>query len=327
MHSRPLAGRRVFLRLLAPLTLSAGLLAAAGCAVPRMSKPAVAFNQATRTVIDGSEDAYGAANRLHHDVMIARAVADYDKNPQWSPYNDIKPLLTPDQFDARLKVLDGLKAYAATLVALTTPKKKQNEALDAAAAGVGSNLQGVGATLSTSFGTVKLSDEASNGISTAVDALGLFLIDHTTQRSLKDVTQKMDPNITALCHLLDSDIVVLRRQADVDYQDMITGDDQLIRHATVDTFTHRAQVGRLIDLAAEQKANDQLLEKLQTAIQKLGTAHTALTEAVRSDHPESVKQAITELSAAGERLATFYKSLSSSTPASSSTQTSSTPGA
>ena len=308
----PVYGRTEYLRLLSSVGLTAVLLVSAGCSVSPMAKHTVAFNQATRVVIDSSEDAYVEANRLHHAVMVSRAVADYDKNQSWSPYDDVKPLLTPAQLDARIKVLDGLKAYSETLVDLTHPK--ENAALDAAAAGIGSNVKGLNGTIATNFGGPTMSDTSANVVSTAVNALGQFLIDRATAKSLKDVTQTMNPTVTALCELLNNDITILRRQADVDYQMMITSDDQMIRHATVDPFTHREQVGRLIDLAAESKANDELLKKLQTALHTLDLTHQALAAAAQGNNPESIKQKITDLSAAGQSLATFYKSLSA-TPA------------
>src|SRR5580658_1099214 len=114
------------------------ILPATGCLSP-LAKHATAFSAATATVIDGSEDAYRAANQLRLREQSAAAVYDYDKNPTWSPYKDFKPLLSPDQLNARIKVLDGLKAYADTLVDLTSNKPSKD--LEANAQAVGTNLQ------------------------------------------------------------------------------------------------------------------------------------------------------------------------------------------
>lgn len=66
-----------------------------GCSLSPLSKHTVAFSNATGTVIDNSEDAYRAAIKLRHDEQVAVAVYAYDKDPNWSPYKDMKPLLTP----------------------------------------------------------------------------------------------------------------------------------------------------------------------------------------------------------------------------------------
>jgi hypothetical protein len=304
----PGSGRARPARSIWTAALTGSLLALSGCSLSPMAKHAVAFHDATRVVIDSSEDAYAQANRLHHDVMIGRAVADYDKNPQWSPYTDVKPLLTPDQLDARITVLEGLKMYAGTLVELTAGKP--NPALSAAAAGVGSNVKDLSGTITKTFGGTAMDDTAGKAVSTATDALGQFLIHYMTQKSLKEVTRTMSPTVTSLCALLNSDVTVLRRQADVDYQTLLTDDDRLIRRTTVDPFTHREQVERLIDLAAQSKGNDELLAKLQTALHTLDIAHQALAAAAQGGDPDGIGQKITDLSAAGESLAIFYQSLS-----------------
>jgi hypothetical protein len=306
---RPALPPRV--QLLSSAALIILLPLASGCLSP-LAKHTAAFSTAANTVIDNSENAYRAANNLHHDVLVAAAVADYDKNPTWNPYTDVKPFLTPTQLDARIKVLDGLKAYATSLVELTSGKAPPD--LGTAAAGIGSNLLTLNKTaatdLSTSIpGIPVMSTAEANGVSTAIDALGKYLIANKVKGSLRTVTQTMNPNITALCVLLNNDITTLRRQADVDYQTLITDQDQLIRHNQVDVFEHRDQIGKLIDMAAQQKANDTLLAKLQTALHTLDLTHQALAAAAQGNNPESIQQKIADLSAAGQDLANFYKSL------------------
>jgi hypothetical protein len=287
-----------------------------GCLSP-LAKHAAAFSSATAVVIDGSEDAYRAANRLRLDEQAAAAVYDYDKKPTWSPYQDFKPLLTPDQLNARIKVLDGLKAYADTLVDLTSSKPSQD--LETAAQAAGTNLQGLNQTVATVFSTAipnapVMSAAQANGVSTAVLALGEYLRARTVKTSLPKVTQSMDPSITALCELLNSDIDILRRQADVDYQALIENQNQAIQHegTTVSPYERRQEIGSLLILAAQQKANDDLLAKLQTALHTLAMTHHALAAAVQGNNPASISQQIADLEAAGKDLNNYYKSLPTS---------------
>jgi hypothetical protein len=294
--------------------LASGLLTT-GCLSP-LAKHATAFSAATATVIDGSEDAYRAAMRLRLQEETAASVEAYDKDPNWSPYKDLAPLLTPAQLDARIKVLDGLKAYADTLVDLTSGKPKPD--MENAAEGVGTNLQGLNQTaaadLSTAIPNIPvMSATQANVVSTAVLALGQYLVSRKVKGSLPKVTQDMNPNIQALCELLNSDIVILRRQADVDYQTQITQLDQTIRHegTAVSPYEHRLEIRALIELANQQKANDDLLAKLQTALHTLALTHQALAAAAQGNNPESISQKIAELAAAGRDLSTYYKSLPS----------------
>lgn len=295
----------------------AGIVAISGCSLGPLAKHTAAFSVATNEVVNSSEDAYRVANRLRQQEQIAAAVYDYDKNPTWSPYTDPKPLLTDAQLNARIAVLDGLRAYAASLVQITG--SQSSEDLNTAAAGVGTNLQSLSAAVSSDLknsvpNAPVMTTAEANGVSTAVRALGDYLIARRVKGSLPKVTQDMNPVVKTLCELLNSDIVVLRRQADVDYQTLIEQQDQFIRHPTtpLDPVEHRDEVGKLITLAAQQKANDELLAKLQVALHTLELTHQALAAAAQGNDPLTIKQKIAELEAAGQSLASFYKSLATS---------------
>jgi hypothetical protein len=288
-------------------------LLTSGCLSP-LAKHATAFSAATATVIDGSEDAYRGAMQLRLQEQAAASVYSYDKNPQWSPYKDPVPLLTADQLNARIKVLDGLKAYAVTLVDLTSGKPSKD--LEANAQAAGTNLQGLNQSLATDLSTAVpnlpvMSTTDASAASTAVLALAEYLISRKVKAALPKVTQDMQPTITALCELLNSDIKVLRRQADVDYQTLIEQENQSIQHegTTVSPYERRQEIGNLIVLAAQQKANDDMLAKLQTALHTLDMTHQALAAAAQGNNPESISQKIAELSAAGKDLGNYYKVL------------------
>lgn len=284
-----------------------------GCLSP-LAKHTAAFSTATATVVDGSEDAYRAAMRLRFEEQATASVYDYDTNPTWSPYKNLTPLLSSAQLDARIKVLDGLKAYADTLVILTSGKPSQD--LETAAQSVGTNLQGLNQSVATNFSTLVpnipvMSTANANAISTAILALGEYLTARKVKSSLPKITQQMNPTVTTLCELLNSDIGVLRSQADVDYQSLITRLDQSIRHegSAVSPYEHREEIRILIDLADQQKANDELLAKLQSALHNLELTHQALAAAAQGNNPESIAQKIAELQAAGKDLGAYYKSL------------------
>jgi hypothetical protein len=159
-----------------------------------------------------------------------------------------------------------------------------------------------------------MSAAEANGVSTAVRALGDYLIARRVKGSLPKVTQDMNPVIKKLCELLNSDITALRRQADVDYQTLIEQEDQFIRHPAtpLDPVEHRNEIGKLIKLANQQKANDELLAKLQVALHTLDLTHQALAAAAQGNDPETIKEKLADLEAAGQSLASFYSSLPSS---------------
>jgi hypothetical protein len=289
-------------------------LVVCGCLSP-YAKHAQAFSSATDTVINSSEDAYRGANKLRLQEQVAGAVFDYDKNPAWSPYKDYKPLLTPDQLSARIKVLDGLKAYAGTLVELTSkPSGADEAALESAAEGVGDNLLSLNQNVATNFSSLNapvMSTTQANVVSTAVVGLADYLRARKVKGSLPKVTQDMNPHIQELCKLLDNDIQILRRQADVDYQTLATQLDQSIRHEgnANSPYERRQEVGSLIQIAQQQTANDELLTKLQAALHSLALTHQALAAAAQGNNPESIQAKIADLEATGKDLGAFYSSL------------------
>ncbi len=306
--------RRLSLALAMTSTLACSLLAT-GCLSP-LAKHATAFSAATATVIDGSEDAYRGAMQLRLEEQASASVYAYDKDPTWSPYKDLTPLLTPAQLDARMQGPRRAEGPCTpdTLVDLTSGKPSAD--LENAAEGVGTNLQGLNQNVATEFSTALpnlpvMTTEQGNQVSTAVLALGEYLISRKVKSSLPKVTQDMNPNIKALCEALNSDIVILRRQADVDYQSQITELDQSIRHegSAVTPYEHRLEIRSLIELADQQKANDELLTKLQTALHTLALTHQALAAAAQGNNPESISSKIAELAAAGHDLNVYYKSL------------------
>ncbi len=298
----------------AAATLILSMLAL-GCSLTPLAKHTAAFSTATALVINSSENAYRGANQLREQEQVAASVYDYDKNPKWSPYTDTKPLLIDRQLTARITVLNGLKAYAASLVQISGSQASKEE--NTAAARVGSNLQSLSSTVASDLSNAvpdasSMSAEQANAVSTAVRALGDYLIAHKVKGSLPKVTQEMNPTVKKLCELLNSDIVVLRRQADVDYQSLIEQQDQFIRHTSLDPAAHQEEIEKLITLAYQQKANDELLAKLQVALHTLDLTHQALAAAAQGNNPESIKQKIVDLEAAGQSLSSFYSSLPTS---------------
>lgn len=290
-----------------------------GCSLTPLAKHTVAFSQASDIVVTHSKDAYRAANRLRQREQIAAAVYAYGKDPHWSPYNDIRPLLTSDQLDARIKVLDGLKSYADSLVQLTVKQSNSDsDALNTAAAGVGSNLKTLSQTVSTDLGTAlpgvsALTTSQVNVISTAVLGLGEYLQRRKVKGALPEITKDMNPQVQILCNLLQADVKVLRRQADVDYTNLVETQNQFIQKegSSLSPIQKRDEIGKLVGIATEQKANDDLLQKLQDAIAKLAETHGALAVAAQNDDSEALSQKIAELAAAGQELGNFYRSLPS----------------
>ena len=300
------------LPLAAALTLS-------GCSMGPLAKHTAVFSAATNTLIDRSTTAYRAAETLHDDAEGYQAVAHFDRDPPYNPYKDAKPLITEDGLAVRAAVLDGIKTYAQRLSDLSNGVK--SDQLDAAAAGVGSKLQAMSATLSTQIAAstgatnkLTLSDTESKAVSTAADALGRFLIARKLKHELLPAIRDNRDNITALCVLLQKDIEVLRNQSGLDYEIMVQDQDSFIRHSTTLTpLERRGEILKLPRLVASQRATDAILAQLGKLIVAYNLTYQALAAEAQGNNPTSLQGHIAELTALAQDLATFYSSLPAST--------------
>lgn len=302
-----------------PACAAALCLFASGCLSP-LAKHVKAFSDASDLVIINSEGAYRTANELRAQEQITASVYAYQQNPSWNPYTDPKPLLTQEQLQARITVLNGLKAYANSLTLLTG---KAPPDLDTTASGFGANLEALNSSVATDLSTSipnipVMSSSVQNGVSTAVKALGEYLIARKVKGSLPAITRQMNPNIMALCELLNADIVVLRRQADADYQQLATDQDSFIRHnqAAIGPVQTRTEIRTLLAIVSQQKANDLLLSKLQVSLHTFEMTHQALAAAAQGDNPASLQQNIAQLAAAGQDLGSYYNTLQAASAAS-----------
>lgn len=314
---RPFTAAAALCLFIAPLVLT-------GCAasLSPLQRHTAAFANATVLVTDGSVDAYRGANQLHDQEQLALAVLNYDKSAAWNPADYVKPLLSPDQLQARTDMLDGLKQYAESLADLTgsgrdkDKDKDRDKDLNTAAQNVGDKLQTLSTSVSTIFSNVPaLTDQEKAGVSTGLRGLADVLKGRIVRRELPAILQKHDPDVAAICNVLDADIHVLRRQADRDYVTLEEAQDKYIRNpqSGLTAADRRIEIARLPAMVRAQQTNDNLLAKLQEAIRNLAKTHAALAQSAAGKNAASVQQLITELSAEGQSLAAYYQSLASPT--------------
>jgi len=288
-----------------------------GCSVSPLAKHTAAFATATNLLVDNSTNAYRAAETLHDNAQGYQAVAHFDGNPPYNPYKTT-PLISEKGIQVRIDLLAAIKTYAQSLADLTSGVK--SDKLDDAAAAVGANLKGLSSTLAAdiagSAGSANnklvLSTGEANGISTAAEALGNFLASRKVKAEVPKQIKAMQPNIEALCKLLQDDIGILRNQSSLDYRVMVEDQDGFIRHNTTLTpIERREEILVLPRLVQSQRATDTLLAQLQDSILKFNLTYQALAAEAQGNNPESLAARISELEAAGENLAKYYQSLPS----------------
>lgn len=319
------------------------LLLATGC-LSSLNKHATALAVATAPVVDQAAAAFNSANTIHNMRVNYDAVAQFDAStPVYNPRN-IQPLMSDKDIRVRLAVLAAFQEYVKSVVAITSGTDSPE--LQAAAKSAGENLGNLGDALAPSVesalgiasgaasttqtivtttsgsATTTTSSTSStpapaitptvrNGISTALDALGQFLINRKTKKELPPIIVAMDPHVKTLCDLLESDISILKDQESRDYDFIIDQQTLFIREPSskLDPEQRREQIMRLPDIVRQERASTQQLTELSTAIVRLELTHHALAAEAQGNNPESLKSKLGDLEVAGSDLGSFYSSL------------------
>ena len=313
-----------------------------GCLSP-LNKHATALATATAPVVDQAAAAYSNANAIHNIRLDYDAVAQFDAvTPVYNP-RTIQSLLSAKDVQVRLAVLAAFQAYVQSVVAITSGTDSPE--LQAAEKSAGENLTNLGNSLgpsiestlgiasaaasttettdtTTSGSTTTTTSSTSstpapvitpavqNGISTAVNALGQFLINRKTKKELPPIIVAMDPHVKTLCDLLVSDIAILKDQENRDYNFIINQQTLFIRkNTTLDPEQRREQIMKLPGIVRREQASTQQLTQLSESIARLELTHHALAAEAQGNNPESLKQKLNDLEAAGEDLGKFYSSL------------------
>lgn len=298
----------------------------AGCGSTHLAKQASALSSALAPVVDQSAAAYRDAVALDnlrndYEAVVAYKNKDATYNPRNTPV-----LLSEKDIQVRLSVLAALQVYSQSLIEIT--KGADSPELDAASKSVGSNLTSLGNNLAPSIENTLgiasatastpsplLSPNVRNGISTAVDALGQFLVNRTVEKELPGKIEDMDPHVQALCKVLADDIQTLQGIEQRDYDRILNLEKQFILEdeqpgKNVDPQQHRAEIMKLPEIARQQREANERLTALREAIDKLALTHHALAaEAQHVNDAETLKKKLGELADAGKTLGKFYSSL------------------
>ncbi len=285
---------------------------------------AVVLAAATAPVVDQAAEAYRDAEKAYELGSDYDAIAAFDAtDPVYNPRTK-KVLLSDEQIEARLKVLAAFQLYVKNVEAITDGTDSAD--LDAASRSLGGDLGSVTNKLGPSIASVLgaaqgdssttssapiLSPGVQNGITTGLDALGQFLVNRTIQKNLPQKIEAMDPVVEQLCKTLADDVNTLRGLEHRTYDRIINQQTLFLRENKdkIDPDLRHKEIMKLPALAREQSAADERLDDLQAAITKLALTHHALAADAQGNNPESLRQRLSDLAAAGANLGKFYSSL------------------
>jgi hypothetical protein len=250
-----------------------GGLVLSGCQ-PHLNDSALALDAATAPVIDQAAATYRETNALHDTRVNYEIYQRFDQAPPVPA--DLEVLLTDKDIASRLAVLEGFQVYVKSLCAITSGTDPKE--LADASENVGSQLTSVANTLTPSVQKVlkisaaessssaaAISPSVANGISTAVFALGQFLISRKVKNELPAKIAEMDPHVDALAKLLEDDIDVLTQQTDHDYKRIVNLQVLFIRKNSegnrLGPSEQRNEIMRIPDILRQQKGRRREAER------------------------------------------------------------------
>jgi len=288
------------------------LLVISGCASVNQNaaKKIGGFSAATDLAAQNTSAAFETLNREHFNLTVARDVAAGG----WEKLNakSIAPFLNPEDVQARLLVLQGLQAYAAKLSALMG--NTQLAVFDQATVDLSASLKNVDDEFVKSkfLSTAPLSPTEIRITSTAINAIGHWIIDAKREKAVKADIQEMNPVVTNIVALLARDFVVLRRNLATTYDEAVMAQKVFVKNniATMDAATKRNEIKAIADLIIEANQADRAMALMQKSIADLGETHAQLATAFDKS---SVKldQLLADLTVEGKRVKNFYDSLGS----------------
>jgi hypothetical protein len=299
-------------RNLGGLVLSAVLaIAAAGCAAPNAATEIKAFSDATIQTSDNITEAFNLVEQNRYKEEVSVSIVNYDSEHGFHP-NDIQPFISTNALQARLDILDGLKAYAANLSTLMGNNVPTN--FDSDTTKLGQQLTKIDTDLVSDsfFKKQPVTAQELQIFTTAINALGHWLIEYKQNKAAKGAISSMQQPVADICQLLQKDLEILGRQSANDSANTLRNENQYILnylHAFDESpGQKRAEIQEMADLTRTMRSEATLFESMQSSVAKMATAHKALGQ-VFSKNTKDVSSLISEFSAESSRISKYYNSL------------------
>jgi hypothetical protein len=326
------------------ITLVAALCVFTSGCMKSIREHSMALAAATAPVIDQATAAYQAANAIHEKRADYDEIPVFEQDHSIDKLKVVHELIDDKDIELRLKVLTAFQLYVKTLVEITNGTESPE--LDAASKSLGKDLTSLGNTVTptienalgipatgptttvttttsttsdttTSTSTTTTAPNApitttdQNLIITGANALGQFLTYRAIEKDLPQLIVKLDPQVISLCKTMISEVDAMSNAETIDFNYMLSQEKQFLMDPSIslNEVERRNEVAKMQELVREQHAAGLQLTGQRGAILKLALTHHALAEDLAKANPESLKDKLKELIAAGQNLGKFYSSL------------------
>ena len=303
--------RKILLSVYAlPVTL---IFVLAGCTSPNAANQIKSFSDATILTISNTTQAFKLVEDSHFKEQVSDQVLNYDKKPGFNP-EVLQPFMPTNALQVRLDVLNGLKLYAANLSALMGNSAMTN--LDQETTKLGQALAQVDTNLVSDsfFKQAPASTTEIQIFTTAINALGHWVIDYKRTQDAKELIASMQQPVSNICVLLQKDFYILGSQLQKDQQDTLRHMDLYVLN-NLNQFNNspgekRATIEEMADFTEEMNTDAAIFLAMESSAEKLEAAHSALLD-VFSNNTTTINSLINELSTQAQSISTYYQSLKS----------------
>jgi hypothetical protein len=289
------------------------LTAAGGCASPDAAHQIKSFSTATAQTIDNTTQAFNLVENTHFKMEVSEEVLHFDTNPGFNP-GQIQPFMGTNALRIRLDVLNGLKSYAANLSALMGNGSLTNLDLDTTAFGSTLSTLNTNLVKDAFFKNEPVSAEELQIFTTAIEALGNWLIEYKQQEEAKKAIASMQQPVADICRLLQNDLEILRKQMLDDYKQTLQNENTYILNYLTQFNNNpgekRSEINELAVLTQEINNEAALFSLMESTTAKMAAAHKNMGQ-VFSKNTTDISSLINEFSAESRRISNYYNSLKS----------------
>jgi hypothetical protein len=291
-----------------------GVALAGGCVSPNAAIQVKNFSAAVSLTASNSVQAYKLVEKVYFEKQLSETVLTCfaGTNIDLNAFNPraFKLFLPTNELQVRLDVLGGLTTYAAQLSTLMGNPALNT--LDQDTAKLGESLANLHQDLvsATFLKSNTVTSTEIDVFTTGINFIGHWLITRKEQKEAKLSIESMQKCVPDICRLLAKDFDYLRGELDKDYEDTEKNANQFLKINALymDPIQRRAELEREVALARAMETADAALAGNKASIEKLASAHKALSEAFEKD-TSNLKSLIGEVSGEGQRVAAYYGSL------------------
>lgn len=286
----------------------------AGCASPDAARHIKNFSDATILTVSNTTLAFKLVEDNYYKEEVSEEVKNFDNKPGFDQ-NTIQPFMDSNALQVRLDVLNGLKSYAANLSALMGNSSLTN--FDQNTTKLGSALSAIDTNLvkDSFFKTAPATAQELQIFTTAINALGRWLITCKEHKEAKQIIASMQQPVADICQLLHKDFEILGQQLKNENEQTYQNENRYI----LDNLSHfdnnpgekRAEIQELAALTRETREDAAIFASLESATAKLAAAHRSLNEVFSKD-TTNIGLLINELSTESQRISKYYSSLQTS---------------